>query len=201
MLYKNINMNLFDNFSFDFDLIMNKVNENINWFYDYISIPYKHSEVIKVFNDEDIENKYEKLAIAGLIFTSNFYVKTGLIFINVSKIIAEEVYTFLIYYEKEFVLNLQYNKDDISYTEQYNIDGRKMNSEEDEDSEESIEEEELKEEEKEDNEETKWDQPLDGEIQLVETEEVNEQLNEEKQEVNSSSSWFGFGSKEKVKGE
>ena len=76
-----------------------------------------------------------------------------------------------------------------------------MNSEEDEDSEESIEEEDLKEEGKEDNEETKWDQPLDGEIQLVETEEVKQQLNEEKQEVNSSTSWFGFGSKEKVKGE
>ena len=205
MLYKNINMNFFNDNTFNFDLIMNKINENINWFYDYISIPYKHSEVIKVFNDEEIENKYEKLAIAGLIFTSNFYVKTGLIFINVSKIIAEEVYTFLIYYEKEFVLNLQYNKDDISYTEQYYIDGRKMNSEDNEDSEEPSEEleleEELKEEEKEDNEETKWDQPLDGEIQLVETEEVKEQLNEEKQEVNSSTSWFGFGSKEKVKGE
>lgn len=201
MLYKNINMNLFDNFSFDFDLIMNKVNENINWFYDYISVPYKHSEVIKVFNDEDIENKYEKLAIAGLVFTSNLYVKSGLIFINLSKVIIEEVYDFLIHYEKEFVLNLQISQNNISDSQQYYIDGRKMNSEEDEDSEELIEEEELKEEEKEDNEETKWDQPLDGEIQLVETEEVKEQLNEEKQEVNSSTSWFGFGSKEKVKGE
>ena len=194
-------MNLFDNFSFDFDLIMNKVNENINWFYDYISIPYKHSEVIKVFNDVEIENKYEKLAIAGLVFRSNLYVKSGLIFINVSKVIIEEVYDFLIHYEKEFVLNLQISQNNISDSQQYYIDGRKMNSEEDEDSEEPIEELELEEEEKEDNEETKWDQPLDGEIQLVETEEVKEQLNEENQEVNSSTSWFGFGSKEKVKGE
>ncbi len=194
-------MKFFDDYTFDFDLIMNKVNENVNWFYQYLSEPYKHNEVMNIFQDVEIQNQYEKLAIAGLVFTSNLYVKTGLIFINVSKIIFEEMYEFLIYYEKEFVLNLQFNKDDISYTEQYYIDGRKMNSEEDEDSEESIEEEDLKEEGKEDNQETKWDQPLDGEIQLVETEEVKEQLNEEKQEVNSSTSWFGFGSKEKVKGE
>ena len=191
-------MKFFDDYTFDFDLIMNKVNENVNWFYQYLSEPYKHNEVMNIFQDVEIQNQYEKLAIAGLVFTSNLYVKTGLIFINVSKIIFEEMYEFLIYYEKEFVLNLQFNKDDISYTEQYYIDGRKMNSEEDEDSEESIEEEDLKEEGKEDNQETKWDQPLDGEIQLVETEEVKEQLNEEKQEVNSSTSWFGFGSKEKV---
>ena len=122
------------------------------------------------------------------------------------KLFFEEMYEFFIYYEKEFVLNLQFNKDDISYTEQYYIDGRKMNSEDDQESEESIEEEDINEEDineegKEDNEETKWDQPLDGEIQLVETEEVKEQLNEKKQEVNSSTSWFGFGSTEKVKGE
>lgn len=181
-------MNFFDNFSFDFDLIMNKVNENMNWFYDYISVPYKHSEVMKVFQDQEIENQYEKLAIAGLVFTSNLYVKTGLIFINVSKIIAEEVYTFLIYYEREFVLNLQISQNNISDSE----------IEKDEDSEEPSEEKELKQEEKEDTEESKWDQPLDGEIQLVETEEVKEQ---EQPQVNSSTTWFGFGSKEKVKGE
>ena len=199
-------MKIFDDYTFDFDLIMNKVNENVNWFYQYLSEPYKHNEVMKIFQDVEIQNQYEKLAIAGLVFTSNLYVKTGLIFINVSKIIFEEMYEFFIYYEKEFVLNLQFNKDDISYTEQYYIDGRKMNSEDDQESEESIEEEDINEEDineegKEDNEETKWDQPLDGEIQLVETEEVKEQLNEKKQEVNSSTSWFGFGSTEKVKGE
>lgn len=196
MLYKNIIMKFFDNFSFDFDLIINKVNENINWFYDYISIPYKHSEVIKVFQDVDIENKYEKLAIAGLVFTSNLYVKSGLILINVTKIILEEVYTLFIIYEKEFVINLN--------TCQYYIDGRKMILEQDDEEEEEEEEKEddEEEEEKEDTKESKWDQPLDGEILIVETEELTEEKKrEEKQEVNSSTSWFGFGSKDKLKDE
>ena len=189
-------MKFFDNFSFDFDLIINKVNENINWFYDYISIPYKHSEVIKVFQDVDIENKYEKLAIAGLVFTSNLYVKSGLILINVTKIILEEVYTLFIIYEKEFVINLN--------TCQYYIDGRKMILEQDDEEEEEEEEKEddEEEEEKEDTKESKWDQPLDGEILIVETEELTEEKKrEEKQEVNSSTSWFGFGSKDKLKDE
>ena len=87
-------MKFFDDYTFDFDLIMNKVNENINWFYDYISIPYKHNEVMKIFQDVEIQNQYEKLAIAGLVFTSNLYVKSGLILINVSKIIFERCMNF-----------------------------------------------------------------------------------------------------------
>ena len=32
-------MKFFDDYTFDFDLIMNKVNENVNWFYQYLSEP------------------------------------------------------------------------------------------------------------------------------------------------------------------